>query len=107
MSVSHPDRLSYLLGGEEELGASYDEQADILYLWRGDAPVPAVSLTSEEGHLIRFDPKSYELVGITIFDFCRDWQQADPVSHIPVTIPSLGLKKGETTEPQRLELVPA
>ena len=107
MSASHPDSLSYLLNGEEPLGCSYDEQADILYLWRGDTSVPAMSLTSDEGHLARVDPHSGEVVGITIFDFCRRWQLSDEHgTHIFVTVPSFGIDD-TTTEAQQFELVPA
>ena len=108
MSVSHPDNLNYLLDGEEKLGASYDEQADILYLWRGDEPKEAVSLNSEEGFLVRLDPESYEILGFTIFDFCRRWQADDHVrTTLHVTIPSLGFRGGETSEPHEHQLVPA
>ena len=106
MSVSHPDSLRYLLDGEEPLDCSYDEQTDILYLWRGETPGEAVSLTSVEGHLARLDPGSGEIVGFTIFDFRRRWQNADE-THIKVTVPRVGLDDRETTEARELELVPA
>jgi hypothetical protein len=108
MSVSHPDNLNYLLDGTEKLGASYDEQADVLYLWRGEASTEAVTLNSEEGYLVRLDPESYAIVGFTIFDFCRRWQEDDhKTTKLTVTIPSLGFRGGETSEPQTHELVPA
>lgn len=106
MSVSHPDSLTYLLDGQERLKASYDEVADVLYVWRGDEPREAIALTSEEGHLIRLDPDTNEVVGFTIFDFHRRWQQPDPETTLTVTVPSLGFR-GEATLPQRHELVPA
>src|SRR6266496_1997470 len=106
MSVSHPDNLNYLLDGEERLGASYDEQADILYLWRGEESQEAVTLNSEEGYLVRLNPESYEIVGFTIFDFCRRWQEDDhKTTRLTVTIPSLGFRGGKTSEPQKHELV--
>lgn len=108
MSVSHPDNLNYLLDGEEALTASYDEQADVLYLWRGGSPREAVTLNSEEGFLVRLDPETYEMVGFTIFDFCRRWQQDDRrTTRLTVTLPSLGFRGGETSDPQTHELVPA
>jgi hypothetical protein len=108
MSVSHPTNLNYLLDGTEALGASYDEQADVLYLWRGKTSQEAVTLTSEEGYLVRLDPESYAIVGFTIFDFCRRWQEEDhKTTSLTVTIPSLGFRGGETSEPQTHELVPA
>lgn len=108
MSVSRPDNLNFLLDGKEQLGASYDERADVLYLWRGERAQEAVTLNSEEGYLVRLDPESYAIVGFTIFDFCRRWQEDDrKTTTLTVTIPSLGFRGGETSEPQTHELVPA
>lgn len=107
MSVSHPDNLNFLLDGQERLGASYDEQTDVLYLWRGEKSSEAVTLNSEEGFLVRLDPETYQIVGFSIFDFCRRWQQDDHKSTtLTVTIPSMGFR-GETSERQQHELVPA
>ncbi len=44
---------------------SYDAEADIAYLSIGD-PRPAVSWESPEGHLVRLDPRTDELVGLTL-----------------------------------------
>jgi uncharacterized protein YuzE len=103
MSVSLPDSLDYLLDGVEPLASSYDEQADVLYLSRGE-PQAGVTLVSEEGHLCRLDPQSYEIVGFTIFDFSRRWQEDAPLT---ITVPSLGFRDGPTSEPEMHELVPA
>ena len=106
MPASHPDNPHYLLNGKEELGADYDEQADILYLWRGEGPRDAVSLTSNEGHLVRLDPDSAEIVGFTIFDFSARWQD-EGHTVIPINIPGYDLGRGvERTAPRSLELTP-
>jgi hypothetical protein len=105
MSVSHPDSLHFSLDTGEALKGSYDEQADILYLWLGKKPREAISVTSNEGHLVRLDPESYEVVGFTIFDFCRRWQDDDPGGQFPVTLPSLGESGGEITEAQTFALL--
>jgi uncharacterized protein YuzE len=44
---------------------SYDAEADIAYL-SIDRPRPAVSWESPEGHLVRLDPATDEIVGLTI-----------------------------------------
>jgi len=107
MPVSHPDKLKYLLDGEEKLGSSYDEQADILYLWRGEGPRHAISLTSSEGHLVRLDPGSAEILGFTIFDFCARWQE-EGHTVIPINVPGYDLGSGvERTAPRSLQLTPA
>lgn len=111
MSVSHPERLKFRITATEPgelegpLNSSYDEQADILYLWLGRKPREAISVTSIEGHLIRLDPDSHEVVGLTIFDFCRRWQEDDPGGGFQVTIPNLGESEGGVTAAKQLELV--
>ena len=55
--------------GREPLGGSYDEHADVLYLWRGKKPVDAISLPTDDGILVRVHPKTGELVGVTLLDF--------------------------------------
>ena len=109
MSVSHPDSLHFSVRNEhgeiESLSSSYDEQADILYLWLGAAPREAFSVTSDEGHLVRLDPTTYEVVGFTIFDFRRRWQADDPDGDVKVSLPSFGEDEGEVTAARELELV--
>ena len=106
MSVPHPDKTRFRIDSGDELSSSYDEEADILYLWFGDAPREAISVTSKEGHLVRLDPDTHEIVGFTVFDFCRRWQQvAGPGGHLPITTPDLGESPGEVTaSSQRLLL---
>lgn len=68
MSVS--DRSwRFVLDEDEELGYDYDEAGDILYLWRGDQPSEAISFETPEGHLLRVDENTLEIVGITLFDW--------------------------------------
>jgi uncharacterized protein YuzE len=107
MSEFHPDSLSFRLDGiDEPLGSSYDEQADILYLWRGDAPRPAISIASVQGHLIRLDQETGEIVGFTIFDFSTEFPA--PGESLQLEMPSIRIGSGDTaTEASVLELVPA
>jgi uncharacterized protein YuzE len=44
---------------------SYDAEADIAYLSVGE-PKEAISWESPEGHLVRLDPDTGELVGVTL-----------------------------------------
>ncbi len=44
---------------------SYDAEADIAYLSVGE-PKEAISWESPEGHLVRLDPDTDELVGVTL-----------------------------------------
>ena len=78
------DPFKFTLNGEIVLGCSYDEEADILYLWPGDEPRPGVAIQTPEGHLVRFDPDTRELVGITIFDWHRTWRELGRIEfHAP------------------------
>jgi hypothetical protein len=108
MSASPPDYQTFLLNGVERLGVDYDERADVLYLWRGDAPRKAICVDSTEGFLVRFAFDSDEIVGFTILDFCRRWQADDQETPtLTVTLPSLGLRDGVVSAPQIHTLVAA
>lgn len=103
--MSGSEALSeFRLLGEELLQHDYDEDADILYLWRGEEPVEALSLTSPEGHLLRLHPETHEVVGFTIFDFRRRWQAQ---GSIRITAPSISGDHGGSRAAEELELVPA
>jgi hypothetical protein len=56
-------------------------------LWRGSEPVDAVGLTTDEGIVIRFEPTTGEVVGLTILDWAARWQAQDVIE---VVIPSVG-----------------
>ena len=47
---------------------SYDEHADVLYIAVG-APRAAISEELDEGIVLRRDPKTKQVVGLTIVDF--------------------------------------
>ena len=46
----------------------YDEDADILYI-SFDKPKIAITIEGNDGELIRIDPYTKEIVGVTIIDF--------------------------------------
>ncbi len=99
-------RRYYLEGpeGREPLGASYDEHADVLYLWRGKKPVEAVSLPTDDGILVRLDPKTGELVGLTLLDFDVFWADKE---RIEIDVPAVGRSESEATAatPEHRDLV--
>lgn len=53
---------------KESVEIAYDEAADVLYISIGSAR-PAVAVETNNGALMRVDPETDELVGITIPDF--------------------------------------
>lgn len=86
MSGSHFASRSFFLD-DELLAADYDDEADVLYLWRGDEPSDAVGLTTDEGIVIRFDPTTGEVVGLTILDWALRWASKKVIE---VVVPSVG-----------------
>jgi hypothetical protein len=103
-----PERTFYLEGpeGREILNASYDADADVLYLWRGDEPRDAVSFTTDEGPVIRIDADTGELVGFTILDWTRHWHALGRIQfHVPAFGESQAAEQDEEPETRSLVLV--
>jgi hypothetical protein len=102
------DRCEFLLDGNERLGARYDDFADVLYLWRGVESRPGISIPANEGHLVRIDPESGELVGFTIFGWEGELKGHGPII---VTVPAVALDdeapEAVESHTHSLELVPA
>ena len=48
-----------------EINLDYDSEADVLYISFGP-PRPAIGLEPEEGLVLRLDPETDQLVGVTI-----------------------------------------
>ena len=61
----------------KKMSFSYDKQADVLYLSVGK-PRKSITREMEDGILLRFDPKSKEITGLTILDFEARFQKAKP-----------------------------
>lgn len=96
----------FRLDGEELLGADYDDEADVLYLWRGDAPREAVGLTTPDGNVVRLDEETGEVVGFTIFNWLGLW--TDVGGAIVFEVPDLEAARGSLAHGHHeLELVPA
>ncbi len=51
-----------------ELQISYDDLADVLYISFGD-PRPGIAVEVNDRNLVRVDPYTDEVVGITLLDF--------------------------------------
>src|SRR4051812_39950077 len=100
MSAFHPDKLRFRIEDEEVLGSAYDEQADVLYLWRGERR-EAVSLTSDEGHLTRLDPGTGGIVGFTIFDFKGKLGPDEVPGRFFVRVPDVGSERMGLIHAQR------
>lgn len=67
---------------DQELNISYDPQNDVLYLSYGKAR-EAVSEETEDGVFVRRDPWSDEIVGVTVIDFGRRFEQPGATLILP------------------------
>lgn len=76
--------------------ADYDAESDVLYLHRGE-PVEAEGEETPEGHVVRFEPGTQRVVGLTVID-ARSVIDRD--GRLIVTVP-------ETVEASADELAPA
>jgi hypothetical protein len=63
--------------------ADYDSEGDVLYLHVG-APQDAEGEETPEGHILRFEPGTQHIVGLTGVNAC--WL-LDHEGHLTVTIP--------------------
>jgi hypothetical protein len=79
----------------EPLGCSYDADADVLYLWRGSEPREALSFPMDSGPLVRLDPDTGELVGVTLIDFSACWAGHE---RIEIEVPAIGRSEPEAAE---------
>jgi uncharacterized protein YuzE len=96
----------FILDGDEPLGFDYDDDADVLYLWRGEGPREAIGLTTPDGHVVRLDEETGEIVGFTIFNFFGVWAQKG--MSLKIEIPDLEAAQGSLSGSRHeLELVPA
>lgn len=61
-----------------QLAFSYDEEDDILYIdVGGRGSRDAITYETDEGHLVRVDPQTYELIGAEILSFQERWEGRD------------------------------
>ena len=77
----------FRLDGTELLGHAYDDEADVLYLWRGEAPREAIALTTAEWHVVRIEEATGEIVGFTIFNWVSVWSRTG--CPLEIDVPSL------------------
>jgi len=59
---------------ELELKISYDPKGDVLYCSFGD-PREAISTETDDGVIIRLDPNTEDVVGVTVLDFSKRFQE--------------------------------
>ncbi len=94
MSASPIANVKFFLDDDEPLEAEYDEEADVLYLWRQGGPSEGVGLTTEDGMVVRFDPDTGEAVGFTLLDWAVRWRRQKRIE-IRLEIPAHGSSEHE------------
>ena len=62
-----------------DLKIRYDDLADVLYISFGD-PRPGIAIEVNDGDLVRVDPYSDEIVGITLLDFKERYMTTSSMS---------------------------
>lgn len=87
MSESRFETPDYLLDDSERLTARYDDEADVLYLWRGEEAAEGVGLTTDEGIVILFAPEDGEIVGFTLLDWRARWAGREVID---IIVPAVG-----------------
>jgi len=87
MSESRSETPNYILDKRERLSARYDDEADVLYLWRGEEAAEGVGLTTDEGIVILFNPDDGELVGFTLLDWRTRWAGQEIIE---IVVPAVG-----------------
>jgi hypothetical protein len=74
--------------------------------WRGGAPRPAISLTTADGIVVRFDEEAGELVGFTILNWDQVWAARGETFEVEVVLPDLEAPDGAVaSERHELEAV--
>ena len=65
----------------DEVEVSYDRDSDVLYLSLGE-PRPALTRGEKNGLLVRIDPQTHQVVGLTVLDYEKKFRQLDDIAWI-------------------------
>ena len=69
----------------QEMKLRFDAKSDVMYLSFGE-PREAISLEHKQGLVIRMDPETSEVVGLTIVDFMRRLSASGETLSVPIGI---------------------
>jgi len=76
-----------------ELTFGYDKEVDVLYISLGKPQKEMQYIELSSNQILRVDPKTKEIVGITIVDFSKQFSGEHFFSKVPVTASFLPDKK--------------
>ena len=68
-----------------ELIFGYDKEVDVLYISLGKPQKGMQYLELNNNQILRVDPKTKEIVGITIMDFSKQFSGKNYFSKVPIT----------------------
>jgi uncharacterized protein YuzE len=66
-----------------EMKVRFDAKSDVMYFSFGD-PKEAISVETETGLIVRMDPDTDEVVGLTIVDFLKRLSGKDETLTVPI-----------------------
>ena len=70
---------------KESLRIGYDREADVLYLSLGEPRKGMEYREVGNGIILRIDPATGKVIGLTVMDFVRDFSRVVHVAQVPVT----------------------
>ncbi len=65
----------------DKVEVSYDSDGDVLYLSIGE-PRPALTRGEKNGLLIRSDPQTHQVVGLTVLDYEKKFRKLADISWV-------------------------
>ena len=68
---------------KSQMNLHFDAKSDVLYCSFGE-PQPAIGVEVDEGIVVRHHPETDAVVGITVVDFLRRFQQQSATVSIPL-----------------------
>jgi uncharacterized protein YuzE len=70
---------------EESLRIGYDQEADVLYLSLGEPRKGMKYQEAGEGIILRTDPETDRIVGVTVVDFAKNFSDVAQMAQVPIT----------------------
>jgi uncharacterized protein YuzE len=66
-----------------EMKLRFDAKSDVLYFSFGE-PTEAISVELDNGLIVRMDPETDEVVGVTVVDFLKRFAGKDDTLSVPM-----------------------
>ena len=70
---------------KDSLCIGYDREADVLYLSLGETRKGMEYREVDNGIILRIDPETGKVIGLTVTDFVRDFSRVVQVAQVPIT----------------------